>query len=127
MEITIEPELYSPSIDEKGNYIDKIPSIKHGIRCCCGSRREKVYNNHASFSAHTKTKTHQLWIETLTLNKTNYFVENESLKNTIQQQKLIIATLDKELQGSKTIIEYLQKQLNSNGNNRTVTDLLNFD
>jgi len=125
MEITIEPELYSPSIDEIGNYIDKIPSIKHGIRCCCGSRKDKVYNNNSSFSAHIKSKTHQLWIEKINLNKTNYFVENENLKNTIQQQKLIIATLDKELQSSKTIIDYLQNQLRNNS--ASVIDLLNFD
>ena len=27
MELTLEPELYSPSVDEFGNYIDKIPCI----------------------------------------------------------------------------------------------------
>lgn len=40
MELTTEPDTYSPSIDELGNYNDKIPSfnmIKHGIRCLCGS------------------------------------------------------------------------------------------
>jgi len=36
MELATEPDTYSPSIDDMGNYIDKIPSfanIKHGIRC----------------------------------------------------------------------------------------------
>lgn len=127
MELSIEPELYSPSIDNNGNYIDKIPPIKHGIRCPCGSRKDKIYNNNSTFYTHTKTKTHQLWLETLNLNKTNYFVENENLKNTIQQQKIIIARLDRELQNSKTIVDYLQQQVRYNSNQKTDTDLLNFD
>ena len=27
MELVVEPDVYSPSIDENGNYIDKIPSF----------------------------------------------------------------------------------------------------
>jgi hypothetical protein len=27
MELVVEPDIYSPSIDDKGNYIDKIPSF----------------------------------------------------------------------------------------------------
>jgi hypothetical protein len=127
MELTIEPELYSPSIDNIGNYIDKIPSIKHGIRCPCGSRKDKIYNTHTIFSAHIKTKTHQLWLEQLNLNKANFYVENENLKNTIQQQKIIIAKLDKEIQNNKMIIDYLAQQLHNMNNNNNVTDLLTFD
>ena len=41
MELITEPDIYAPSIDEIGNYIDKVPSfliIKHGVRCTCGKR-----------------------------------------------------------------------------------------
>ena len=62
MELVTEPETYLPSIDDTSNYIDKIPpftTIKHGIRCPCGSRKDKVYDSHTVFSQHIKTKTHQ--------------------------------------------------------------------
>ena len=75
MELATEPDLYSPSIDSLGNYIDKIPSfnnIKHGLRCPCGSRKDKVYDTYSTFSAHTKTKTHQKWLNDLNLNKANH-------------------------------------------------------
>lgn len=52
MELAIEPDIYSPSVDEKGNYIDKIPSfslIKNGLLCPCGSRKDKYYQSHSSF------------------------------------------------------------------------------
>jgi hypothetical protein len=59
MELVTELDIYSPSIDEIGNYVDKIPSfitIKHGIRCPCGSRKNKVYETHGIFSNHVKSK-----------------------------------------------------------------------
>ena len=62
MELVVEPDIYSPSIDDTGNYVDKVPSfriIKKGLICPCGSRRDKYYENYASFSMHTKTKNHQ--------------------------------------------------------------------
>ena len=65
MELVVEPDLYSPNIDENGNYIDKIPSfhiIKKGIMCPCGCRKDKVYDSVGVFSAHTKTKAHQKWL-----------------------------------------------------------------
>ena len=56
MELVIEPGIYSPSIDETGNYIDRIPKLSknEGINCPC-SRKDKIYN----FSQHMKTKCHQ--------------------------------------------------------------------
>ena len=42
MELVTEPDVYSPSIDNNGNYIDIIPSfniINKGVSCPCGSRK----------------------------------------------------------------------------------------
>jgi hypothetical protein len=135
MEILLEPELYQPSIDELGNFVDKIPSIqnlKNGIRCPCGSRKDKTYNTTGVFSSHIKTKTHQKWLNDLNLNKANFYIENEHLKDTVQNQKLIISKLEKELQNKNMTIDYLSKQLINinninNQNNKIVNNLLEFD
>ena len=129
MELVTEPDLYSPSIDNFGNYIDKTPSfnnIKCGIRCPCGTRRDKTYDTSSAFSTHTKSKSHKKWLDNLNLNKTNYYVENEKLKQIVQDQRMIIAKMDIELQNKITTIDYLTKQLIGRSEN-TVDDLLNFD
>ena len=83
MDLIVEPDLYCPSIDNTGNYIDKVPSfnnIKNGLRCNCGTRKDKVYENRSIFISHVKTKTHTEWLKSLNLNKANYYSENEDLK-----------------------------------------------
>lgn len=133
-ELVTEPDVYCPSIDENGNYIDRIPSfhiIKKGVLCPCGSRKDKVYETHNVFSAHTKTKVHQKWLESLNMNKANYYVENENLKNTIYNQRLIIAKLERDLNNRIMTIDYLTQQLQLNKNTNTNTNhtinLLEFD
>lgn len=129
--LTIEPEIYTPSIDELGNYIDKIPifnNLQKGVRCSCGSRKDKIYETYSIFSSHIKTKSHQKWLTNLNLNKANYYVENENLKIILQNQKMIIAKMDIEIQNKNITIDYLTQQLNYNvKNNITVNDLLEFD
>jgi hypothetical protein len=131
MDLATEPETYLPSIDDTSNYIDKIPPfaiIKHGIRCPCGSRKDKVYDSHTIFSQHIKTKTHQKWLQNLNTNKANYYIENEELKTIVQQQRIIIAKLEKELQNKSMTIDFLTQQLMSkNVSQKCVSDLLNFD
>jgi tmRNA-binding protein len=85
-----------------------------------------VYDTHSLFSAHIKTKTHQKWLSNLNLNKANHYLENESLKNTLHTQRLVIAKLDKELQNKIMTIDYLTLQL-SNNSNKIVNNLLSFD
>jgi len=129
MELVTKPELYTPSIDNAGNYIDKMPSfntLKYGIRCPCGSRKDKSYDTTASFSSHMKSKIHQKWLDNLNLNKANHYVENEKLKHTLQDQRMIIAKMDIELQNKNLTIDYLTQQLVGN-NGKTVDNLLNFD
>lgn len=137
-DLVLEPDIYCPSVDDSGNYIDRIPSfhiMKKGVLCPCGSRKDKVYETHTVFSAHIKTKIHQKWLESLNLNKANYYVENENLKNTIYNQRLIIAKLERDLNNRVMTIDYLTQQLNKNNTNNTNStnstnnnvNLLDFD
>lgn len=130
MELSTEPEIYSPSMDDMGNYIDRIPSFainKKGVRCLCGSRKDKIYETHSIFTQHTKTKIHQKWLVGLNDNKANYYVENENLKNTLQNQRMIIAKMDKEIQNKNLTIDYLTKQLVPSIREQKVENLLEFD
>ena len=128
MELVTEPDVYSPSINDMGNYVDKIPAfnnIKHGLRCPCGSRKDKTYDTHSIFASHIKTKKHQSWLVDMNLNKTNFYLENISLKNTITNQQLIIAKMENDINNRTMTIDYLTKQIVSNST--AVNDLLDFD
>jgi hypothetical protein len=114
MELATEPDIYCPSLDDQGNYIDKIPLfhiIKKGIYCPCGSRKDKIYNTHPIFSGHIKTKCHQKWLESVNQNKVNMYIENEQLKETGQNQRLIIAKLERDILNKSMTIDYLTQQL----------------
>jgi hypothetical protein len=112
MDLITVPDVYVPSIDEQGNYCDKIHgSFKKPITCPCGARRDKIYETHSMFSAHVKTKTHLKWIADLNLNKANFFVENQNLRETIQNQRILIAQMEKEIQQRTLTIDYLTSQL----------------
>jgi len=119
MELVIEPDIYTPNIDEDGNYVDKTYMLNktEGIHCPC-SRKDKIYN----FSQHMKTKCHQSWLKTINLNKTNYFMENVDLKNTVATQKIIIAKMEKDL---NCLSQQLAKE--SLAPPKMVDNLLDFD
>jgi len=73
MDITVEPEIYCPMIDEKGNYIDMCPAyIKYGIRCPCGAREDWVYDTKSKFKQHILCVKHKKWIEQMNNNKLNF-------------------------------------------------------
>ena len=134
MELVVEPDIYSPSIDDNGLYIDKVPPfnyIKKGLICPCGSRKDKIYESHSVFVSHTKTKAHQKWIENLNLNRSNFYVENEKFRDVIQNQRLIIAKLEKDVNNRNMTIDYLTQQLHKMNNNMTgsisTINLLDFD
>ena len=63
----------------------------------------------------------------LNLNKANYYVENQQLNVTIQNQRLIIAKLEKDVQNKMMTIDYLTQQLHKKCNENVVTDLLDLD
>jgi hypothetical protein len=130
MELIIESDIYDPSIDENGNYIDYIPpsnKFKNGLRCSCGSRREHIFDSRQSFLLHIKTKTHQKWISELNANKMNYFTENIKLNETINNQKIIIARLQRENDENIKLIAHLTKKIEYKDNQNIVIDLLTFD
>jgi len=84
------------------------------------------------FTTHIKTKSHQTWLVSLNFNKANYYIENNILKDTVQNQKLIIAKLEKDVQTKIMTIDYLTQQINQlNQVNqiqcKTVSNLLEFD
>lgn len=116
LDIALEPEIYCPNVDLNGNYVDKVPSsvvLKNGIRCPCGTRQDKSYNTPAKFTAHIRSKKHQQWLVELNVNKLNYYEENIKLKDTVQNQRLIIANMEKSINNKNLTIEFLTQQLNS--------------
>ena len=137
MELVVEPDIYSPSINDNGLYVDKVPPfnyIKKGLSCPCGSRKDKIYETHSVFVAHTKTKTHQKWLEMLNTNKANFYVDLEKAKEVIANQRLIIAKLEKDVSNKIMTIDYLTQQLhntatscNSSYTSTSHADLLDFD
>lgn len=130
MDLALEPDIYSPNIDDKGNYVDKIPSfanIKTGLRCPCGTRKDKTYDCAAYFTTHIKTKTHQKWLADLNTNKMNYYTECIQLKELVNNQRQMIAKLQKENDDNVRLIAHLTKKNYQNENPDMVSDLLNFD
>jgi len=138
MELVVEPDIYSPSINDNGLYVDKVPPfnyIKKGLMCPCGSRKDKLYESHSVFVSHTKTKTHQKWLEMLNLNKANFYVDLEKAKEVISNQRLIIAKLEKDVNNKIMTIDYLTQQLHktqvsvsaSATSTATAINLLDFD
>jgi len=128
MDLAIEPDLYEPVIDESTNYSDYLPpssKFKNGLRCPCGSRKEHVFDNRQSFSTHTKTKTHIKWLIDLNNNKMNYFSENLKLNETISNQKMIIAKLQRENDEYTKLIVHLTKKIEMK--DTISVDLLSFD
>ncbi len=146
MELATEPDTYSPNIDDKGNYIDKVPSfhtnaLANGLRCPCGTRKDKVYTSHAMFTAHIKTKTHEKWLQDLNTNRANFYIENQKLKDIVHSQKIMIGKLELELTNKNMTIDYLTQQLvkinipstltssssNMNRNDSSANDMIMFD
>lgn len=125
MDISLTPDTYTPNIDENGNYIDgKIPII-NGIICLCGSRKDKVYETQSKFSTHCKSKIHQKWLQQLNNNKANYYIELQKIKETYENQKLIIARFEKETFNKSRTIDYLTEQL-CNKRHEPEVDLLDI-
>jgi hypothetical protein len=114
-------------VAENGNYVDKIPSFhRKGLSCPCGARKGKVYESHGTFATHIKTKNHQKWLENLNLNKANYYAENEGLKVVVQNQRMMIAKLEKDLQNRNMTVDLLTQQVYKT-NYKTVNNLLDLD
>jgi hypothetical protein len=126
MDLATVSDIYSPSIDNEGNYIDKIPSyMPNGIKCGCGKneKKNKIYMTTLLFSNHTKTKTHQQWLTSINTNKINYYKENQELNQTIHNQKRIIAKFEKDIRELTNTIHLLTEMKKSSV---STIDLLDF-
>jgi hypothetical protein len=130
MDLCVESDIYEPSIDENNAYADYLPpssKFKNGLRCPCGSRKEHIFDSRQSFGTHLKSKTHQKWLSELNVNKSNYFIENVKLNETIASQKIIIAKLQRENDENIKLIAHLTKKIEIRENANIVTDLILFD
>ena len=130
MDLTVESDIYEPCINENGDYSDYLsPSskFKHGLRCPCGTRKEHIFDNRQSFNNHIKSKTHQKWLSDLNTNKMNYYNENIMLNETINNQKFIIAKLQRENDENIKFIAHLTKKMEMKEQTNVVFDLLTFD
>ena len=128
-DLSVDSDIYEPNINSEGDYSDYLPSsskFKNGLRCPCGSRKEHVFDNRQSFSGHIKTKTHQKWLVDLNTNKLNFFTENIKLHETIVNQKIVIARLQRENDENLKLIAHLTKKIEIK-ENPNIVDLINFD
>jgi hypothetical protein len=134
MDLTLDSDIYEPCIIDDGNYSDYLPpssKFKNGLKCPCGARKDHIFDSRPSFAGHIKTKTHLKWLSDLNTNKMNFFTECDKLKEVVNSQKLIIAHMEKDINGlrrelitkSKTI-DILTEHLTSKN---TSVDLLDFD
>lgn len=94
----------------------KIPSfhsnaLANGLRCPCGTRKDKVYLSGPLFAAHCKTKTHERWVQDLNTNKSNFFTENQKLRDVVHAQKIMIGKMELELSSKTMTINYLTQEL----------------
>jgi len=123
--LVTEPDTYSPSISDDGKYIDMIPTFSgrtQGMRCPC--------NNHSftarqAFVTHTKTAIHKRWLETHNANRLNYLQELEQARQLIQQQRIIIAQLEREKNDLRRTIHILSMPTSIPA--ETSSNLLDFD
>ena len=137
MDLSLTPDTYTLGIDELGNYIDIIPSIRQGIICPCAARKDKVYETTSKFNTHIKTKRHQKWVVDMNRNKANHYNELLQCKEVVEQQKKLIAQRDLEIiQKDSEIfkkgkhIECLLNQLSQTTNSNDYLEqpnLLDFD
>tara|TARA_Y100000389_G_C17364132_1_gene465305 strand:- start:586 stop:966 length:381 start_codon:yes stop_codon:yes gene_type:complete len=114
MSLVVEPDLYQVSVDDNGTYINCMPplnTIKNGIRCPCGSRKNQIFKTSTSLSKHFDCDKHKMWLKNLNLSKINHYNELVNSKELINQQKIIIRELKLELQEKDKMIINLTKNI----------------
>ena len=130
MDIISTPDEYSPSLNELGQYVDCVPpasKFTNGLRCLCGSRKDHVYDTRTAFCAHIKSKSHIKWILEINANRNNFLTESIRLQELVDNQKLIIAKLQKETSDHIRLIAHLTRKIELKENPTILTDLLIFD
>lgn len=130
MELIVDSDIYIPGMDQQGNYTDLVTlqsRYPNGIKCPCGSRKDKIYYAGTVFTTHTKSKCHQKWIDQLNANKMNYYSETLKQADIIHSQKLVIANLSRTLEIKNKLIDLLSEQLldsKASHSSATVNNLL---
>jgi predicted RNase H-like nuclease (RuvC/YqgF family) len=112
MELATQADIYTPSVNDRGDFYDSVPSFGNlpaGLRCSCGSRKGKAYLSYTAFTTHTKSKAHAQWLKTLNENKGNLYTQSVRLGDTVNGQKRIIGTLQTQVSRGETEICALQK------------------
>ena len=136
MEMVLEPEIYTPSVDDNGTYINHLPSkeiVRLGVRCPCGSRKNMIFKNTSNLNKHFDCEKHKSWLKNLNLNKLNHYNELIKTKEIIDQQKEQLIKLKQEIQEKNTIIinqakQLVEQNINQNVNqNVTTVNLLELD
>ena len=128
MNLELTPDIYTPSINDNGMYIDGKIKIINGIYCSCSTRKDKVYDTVSKFTTHTKTKMHQKWLKQLNDNKANYYVEMLKMKEINENQQKIIQNMENKLLKRTLTIDYLTSQLTLNQSRSVVEfDLLDIN
>jgi len=129
MDIQIVPDIYSPTVDKNGNYVDTLILFpKNGFYCPCNNKH-KIYKDKLSFATHIYSKTHKNWILYLNDNKLNYYSHSIRLEQDINNLKKIIANQDIEIQKQSNIIVHLTNAINERNkiqNPETQINLLDF-
>ena len=96
MDLNLTPDNYTPNISEDGKYIDNktcvFPQI--GLICPCTNR---IYLTREKLIQHIKCQKHIRWLEQINLEHKNYFRRCIEHEQTIRQQRLLIAELEKKI------------------------------
>ena len=130
MELALDPEIYTPILDDNGCYMDMCPSfIKNGIRCPCGSRSEHIFDSKVKFRQHINGVKHKKWLEILNREKNNHYKENIELTDNIKRQREIIGKLQVKLTKLETLNTYLESRLfiQNKETSHSVENLLDLD
>jgi hypothetical protein len=124
MDLVTEADIYTPSIDETGKYVDKIIGLfKNSMRCPCSYHKNAIYDTRTKLKNHINTKLHQQWIDNMNANRSNHLIESIQLNETVKNQRLIIAQLQRQIDRLTNENEALKK---NSGFDPTI-DLLIFD
>lgn len=93
MEVVNDGEMYFPTKFAQENcYKDVMPSslcFANGMRCMCGSRRDKIFHSKSLFKNHLTTQCHLNWVKNLNMNVDNHFIECQRLSTEVGNLKKI--------------------------------------